>query len=212
MSRVLVSLVLTLLAASPLPVAAQKIYKCKNDKGETFYSQTYDAARCGDGASVMNDQGRTVGTIERRKTAEEIAAEQAAAAAKAAEEQRIAEQRQADQVLLMSYASVADLERVRDEEIQVFDNAIATARLQLESQQRSLAQWLANAAESERAGKPVPENVAANIGKVRGQIEEQNAFIQRKEQEKAQTRAAFEQRIRRFEELMAARERERARR
>jgi hypothetical protein len=210
MSRVFVPVVLALLVALPLPAAAQKIYKCKNEKGETFYSQTYDAARCGDGASVMNEEGRTVGTIERRKTAEEVAAEEAAAAAKAAEEKRIAEQRQSDQVLLMSYSSVADLERVRDEETQVFDNAIATARLQLESQQRSLAQWLANAAESERAGKSVPDNVAANIAKVRAQIEEQNAFILRKEQEKAQTRAAFDQRIKRFEELMA--ERERARR
>jgi hypothetical protein len=210
MSRAFVSLTLVVLVALPLPAMAQKIYKCKNEKGETFYSQTYDAARCGGGASVMNQEGRTVGTIERRKTAEEIAAEQAAAAAKAAEEQRVAEQRQADQVLLMSYASVEDLQRVRDEEIQVFDNAIATARLQLESQQRSLAQWLANAAESERAGKSVPDNVAANIAKVRAQIEEQNAFIQRKEQEKVQTRTAFEQRIKRFEELMT--ERERARR
>jgi hypothetical protein len=209
MSRALVPVVLALLAALPLPAAAQKIYKCKNEKGETFYSQTYDAARCGDGASVMNEEGRTVGAIERRKTAEEIAAEQAAAAAKAAQEQRVAEQRQSDQVLLMSYASAADLERVRDEETQVFDSAIATAQLQLESQQRSLAQWLASAAESERAGKPVPDNVAASIAKVRAQIEEQNTFILRKEQEKAQTRAAFEQRIKRFEELMAERERSR---
>ncbi len=211
-SRTLSSLLLTLIVGLPLPAAAQKIYKCKNESGETFYSQTYDAARCGDGASVMNRDGRTVGTIERRKTAEEIAAEQAAAAAKAAEEQKLAEQRQADQVLLMSYPSVADLERVRDQEIQVFDNAIATARLQLESQQRSLAQLLASAAESERAGKPVPAAVTANIAKARAQIEEQNALILRKEQQKAETRAAFEQRIKRYAELMAERERARAQR
>lgn len=212
MSRLPLALVcLTLLTASGA-ASAQKIYKCRNDQGETYYSHTYDPVRCGDGAAVLNQQGRAVGSIERRKTPEEIAAEQAAAAAKAEEERRLAEQRQADQVLLLSYASVADIERVRDQELEVHDTAIATARLQLESQQRSLAQWLANAAESERAGKAVPEHVAANIARVRAQIESQNAYILRKQEEKAATKRTFEERIARFEELIAARERERARR
>lgn len=188
------------------PAQAQKIYKCKNDKGEIFYTQSYDPVRCAGGGSQLNDQGVAVKNIPRVKTAEEKAAEAAAAAAKAETDRIVAEQKAADQVLLMSYASEEDLVRAHQQELQMFDTTIETAKLQVENQQRTLADLLGAAAESERAKKPVPEKIAQSIATVRGQIEAQNAVILRKEQERLQASKEAEERLARYRKLIEERE------
>lgn len=205
MMRALPLLVLAALALAG-PAQAQKIYKCKNDKGEIYYSQAYDAVRCAGGGAQLNEQGVAVRQIDRVKTAEEVAADKAAAAERAEADRIAAEQRQADQVLMMSYANEDELKRVHEQQLQVIDTAVATARLQLANQQRSLAELLAVAAESERAKRPVPDNIATSIGNVRKQIEDQNAFITRKDGERAQATVEFEARLARYRQLVAEQE------
>jgi hypothetical protein len=185
------------------PAAAAQIYKCKNEKGEIYYAQAYDPARCGGGGAQLNEQGLAVRTIERRKTAEELAAEKAQAEAEAEARRKLEADRQADQVLLMSYASADDLKRAHQEQLDVIDQAIATARIQAESQQKSLAELLASAAESERAGKPIPDAVTKSIANVRGTIEQQHAVAAKREAERAAATAEFEARLKRYETLKA---------
>jgi hypothetical protein len=203
--RVLAVLVLATLAIAG-PAQAQKIYKCKNEKGELYYSQSYDPVRCAGGGAQMNNQGVAVRQLDRVKTAEEIAADKVAAAERAEADRIAAEKRQADQVLMMSYANEDELKRVQEQQMQVIDTAVQTAKLQLANQQRTLADLLAVAAESERAKKPVPDNIAASIGTVRKQIEEQNAFITRKDGERVEATAAFEATLARYRELVAEQE------
>jgi hypothetical protein len=71
------------------------------------------------------------------------------------------------------------------------------------SQEKSLAELLANAAEAERAGRAVPDTVASGIARVRKQIEDQNAFIARKEAEKQVVNKDFEAKLARYKELTA---------
>lgn len=194
---------LSLLAlALAAPAQAQKIYKCKNDKGETFYTQSYDPVRCAGGGAQLNQQGVAVREIPRIKSAEELAAEKAAAAAKAEADRIAAEQKAADQVLLMSYATEEDLVRAHQQELQMFDTTIETAKLQVENQQRTLADLLGAAAESERAKKPVPDNIARNIATVRSQIEQQNALILQKEQQRALSSKEADERLARYRKLV----------
>jgi hypothetical protein len=202
MVRALSLLVLATLALAG-PAQAQKIYKCKNEKGELYYSQSYDPVRCAGGGAQMNSQGVAVRQIDRVKTAEELAADKAAAAERAEADRIAAEKRQVDQVLMMSYANEEELKRVHEQQLQVIDTAVATAKLQLANQQRTLADLLAVAAESERAKKPVPDDIAANIGTVRKQIEEQNAFITRKDGERVEATAEFDAKLVRYRELVA---------
>jgi hypothetical protein len=185
------------------PAQAQKIYKCKNDKGEVFYTQAYDPVRCAGGASELNNQGVAVRQIERVKTPEEVAADKAAAAAKAEAERLAAIQKQADQVLLLSYSNEDDLKRSHEQQVLAIDTTVNTAKLQLDNQHRSLADLLAVAAESERSKKPVPETVAKNIATVRRQIEEQNALIARKQAEKKQAAGEFDAKLARYRALVA---------
>jgi hypothetical protein len=202
MKRVVPLLALAALALAA-PAQAQKIYKCRNEKGELYYSQTYDPVRCAGGGAQMNNQGVAVRQIDRIKTPEERAAEEEAARQRAEAERIAAEQRESDRILLTAYANEDELKRVHDQQMEMIDTAVATAKLQLENQQRALADLLAVAAESERAKKPVPENIANSIGIVRRQIEEQNALITRKDAERATATAEFQAKLERYRKLVA---------
>lgn len=196
----------TLVFAIGLALAASaqaaKMYKCKNAQGQVEYRQTYDPKLCSQGGSQINDQGLAVKQFERPKTQEELAAEKAKAEAEAAAKAEVEEQKRQDQVLLMSYASEDDLKRGHEQQMQAIDTAIATANLQLGNQQKSLAELLGSAAESERANQPVPDALAANIATVRKQIEEQNTFIARKEAEKVEAEAEFARKLAKYRDVV----------
>ncbi|MCE3001338.1 MAG: DUF4124 domain-containing protein [Xanthomonadaceae bacterium] len=205
MNRVASLLALAALAlAAPAQAQAQKIYKCKNEKGEIYYSQAFDRTRCAGGGAQLNQQGLAVKEIPRVKSAEELAAEKKAAEEKAEADRIAAEQAESDRILLTAYSSEDDLKRVHDQQMQMIDTAVETAKLQLAYQQGSLADLLAIAAESERAKKPVPENIATSIATVRRQIEEQNATITRKEAERVTATADFEAKLDRYRKLIEA--------
>lgn len=183
-----------------------KIYKCKSSSGETFYSQVYDATKCGGGGAEMNPEGIAIKEFERAKTPEELAAEKAIAEQEA-EVQRIEEaRRKADEVLAVSYPSEDDLERGFREELEAIDSAVETANLSIRSRQKSLAQWLAVAAEAERADKPVPENVSTSITMVREQLQAQRAIVAQAAIDKLRAEVNFKDRLQRYREIKARQE------
>lgn len=195
---------LLLLAAAP--ASATTIFKCKDENGKIYYSQSFDASKCAAGGSELNEQGMAVREIERRKTPEELAAEKAAAEVAAEAERRQQAQQQADRVLLMSYASEDDLRRSNQQELEVIESAIQTGRLQMGRYERHLAELLAQAADAERAGQAVPAELTGRIDSVRAQIEDQRAFITRKLAEQAQSNLEFTMRLIRYREMRSRQE------
>jgi hypothetical protein len=193
-----------LLAATP--AAATSIYKCKDEAGNVYFSQSFDPARCAGGGAELNEQGMRVRDIERRKTAEELAAEKAEAEAAAEAQRRREAQAQADRVLLMSYATEDDLRRSNERELEVMESAIQTGRLQMARHERHLAELLAQAADAERAGQAVSTELKERIDGVRAQIEDQRAVTTRKLAEKAQSTLEFTLRLVRYREMRARQE------
>lgn len=190
------------------PAAAQKIYKCKNEKGEVFYSQAYDPKLCGGGGAQLNADGIAVREIERRKTPEELAAEKEAAA-RLAEDQRIAaERKRQDDILMQSYPSEEDLRVGHEQELRAIDGSIKTQEMSASSYEKTLDQLLAQAAESERAGSAVPKPLADRIDKVRADLDLQRKAIERTQAERAATVAAFETKLARWRELKARQEKQ----
>ncbi|HET9484166.1 MAG TPA: DUF4124 domain-containing protein [Xanthomonadales bacterium] len=208
MIRLVLIATAVLLAAAFDARAEQKIYKCKNENGELYYSQTYDPKRCGGGGAQMSHQGVAVKKIDRIKTPEELAAEKAQAQ-KDAEAKKIADKKaHEDQVLMQSYANEEELVRVHEDGMRVIDTAIATTRMSMKNQEKSLTELLAAAAEAERAKKPVPESISKGITTVRKTLEEQQAQIAKREAEKVAATAGFEAKRARFRELKAAQEKQ----
>jgi len=199
------ALLLTLCLASA-PAASTTIYKCKDENGKIYYSQSFDREKCSGGGAELNDRGIAVREIERRKTPEEIAAEKAAAEA-AAEAQRLRDaQQQADRVLLMSYATEDDLARSNRQELEVIESSVQAGRLQMARHEQHLAVLLAQAADIERSGQSIPADLTTRIDTVRDLIEEQRAFITRKLAQQAQSNLEFTMRLIRFREMKARQE------
>ncbi len=184
-------------------VVHAKIYKCTDAAGKVYYSQTYDPKLCGGGVSQLNAQGMEVKTLERQKTAEELAADREQAK-RDAEAKVIAEnQAQQDRALMMSYTSEADLQRARLQELEVIQASINTTRLSLASQEKALADILAHAASFERAQKPVPQVTTDQLKMVRQQIEITNKQVLERGHELQRIDTTYETKLARYRELKA---------
>jgi hypothetical protein len=179
----------------------RKTYKCKNEKGEVYFSDHFVPEQCKGGGAQLNNQGVTVRTIERQMTPEEIAAAKEKAA-REAEEKRIADkQAAADRVLLQSYANEDELTRAHQKELTQIDTEIQAARVALQAQEKSLTELLNMAADAERTGQKVSAQVNKNIGIVRRQVESQKTFITRKQAQKEDLERVYQGQLKRYREL-----------
>ena len=180
-----------------------KIYKCRNEKGEVFYSQSYDPKQCGGGGAQLNDAGVEVRAIERRKSSEELAAERAEAERVAEANRLAAELKRQDDVLMQSYPTEAELIRAHQQEVEAIDGVIRTQEMSAAGYESILSELLASAAEAERAGKPVAPALAKRIDGVRADIDTQRQAIRRKRDERAASDAEHALRLARYREIKA---------
>jgi hypothetical protein len=109
-------------------------YKFVDEDGVVHYGDSVPAEYRDLDKDVVNDHGVTIGQIEGRKTVEEIEAE------KLAEELRIQKelQHRADQALLATYQSVAEIEMHRDRRVELFQAQSRVTELYLRNLQRQL--------------------------------------------------------------------------
>lgn len=162
--------------------------------------------------TTFNKQGRVTEVQERAKTKEELAADEVKRAeeeAKKAEEARLAaeeerrkqEQANYDRVLLATYLSVEDIKHLRDRQLSSIDATITITRDGIGKLQAKMDENKKKAADFERKGKPVPEELQQEIDSLQQQIDDKNAFIATKEQEKVELNKKYEAQITRFREL-----------
>jgi actin-related protein len=155
---------------SPLALAqkgegpAKKLY-CWNENGQRVCSDALPADavnRARDEISAKS--GMRTATVERALTEEEKAQAESEAQQRKVDEAAAATRRRTDQAMLASYQSEAELGRVFAERTGIVDNSIRTARYNVVSLREGLVSLLQAAGDRELEGKPVPPEMAANIG------------------------------------------------
>ncbi len=111
-----------------------KHYKWTDEDGIVHYGDSVPAEYTDLDKEVVNDHGVTIGTIEGRKTEEEMEAE------RLEEELRIQRelQHRADQALLATYQTVEEIEMHRDRRVELFQAQSRVTELYLRNLQRSL--------------------------------------------------------------------------
>jgi hypothetical protein len=199
-----------LLAAMLLPPGAQAGIKCWTNKEgvrECGNAVPPEYAQAGHEEKSVN--GLVLRKQARSKTPEEVVAErkklEAEARVKAAADAVAAKQAATDRVLLDTFSSEDDLVLARDGQLTNVDSLIKVTESHVKKLDRQLDQMIGQAADVEKRGRPVPENLTRNIENVRGQILEQKQFITAKSAEKEAIRAKFDADIVRFRELRAKR-------
>ncbi len=133
-------LAIGLLAFSIAALAAEKEegrhYKVVDEDGNTYYGDSIPPELTDYDKQVVNDHGVTVGEIEGRKTADELAAERRAEELRLQKELRL----RADQALLATYQTVEEIEMHRDRRIELFKAQSSVTKLYLRNLEQELEQ------------------------------------------------------------------------
>jgi hypothetical protein len=95
-------------------LSTEEMYRCKAVNGRTYVSQAIPAECMDIDVEVLDATGRVVRVIPGRQSLEQIGQQKAAADALAAAAQR-------DKTLLATYLTVADIERLRDQRIELLE-------------------------------------------------------------------------------------------
>jgi hypothetical protein len=211
MRRVLTALIALAFAGSCAAAGTQNHnrFKWTDAEGNLHYGDVLPVDAGKYGYDVVNAQGIVIKHVERAKTADEKAAAKAELA-KAQAEKDAAERRfHTDQQLLAAYPTEDDLKRAQRHQSEMMDQNLSSARISLQSQEKSLAELLGHAAELESSGKAVPPPLARRIGDMRKQVEDQRAYITRKEGERDATVARFDEDLAHYRDLKTPKEADR---
>jgi len=176
-------------------------YKWRDGEGNLHYSDALPAEAAKFGYEVVNPQGIVIKHVDRAQTSEEKSAAKAELAKAQAIKEEADTKKRTDQQLIAAYPTEEDLKRAQRQQADMLEQNLNSARISLQSQEKSLADLLGHAAELERTGKEVPEGLGKKIGGMRKQVEDQRAYIARKEAERTQTVADFDQDLAHYREL-----------
>lgn len=206
--RKLLSVVIagTLLAA--VAAHAQKAngyrYKWVDPQGLAHYSDSLTAEAMKSGYEVVNDRGLVVQRVPRQLTAAERAVANKLAAQAAAQERARQDVIRAEAQMMSAYPDEAAYKISLQQTVDAIDQQIHTTRINLQSQEKALAELLDRAADLERAKEPVPKYLADNISTQRNVVAMQRNALARQQAQRDSTVAAQARELARYRELKAA--------
>lgn len=203
------SLIATLLAVALMALsfdatAQRKLYRWTDKNGNVHYTDQLPPEAAQDKREELNRQGITVRTTERARTPEEQAEWEAEQARLEAERIAAEEAAKMDAVLIGSYPTEADLQRAYNERFDLLEQSLESARVGIRSQEKSLAELLAHAADLERDGQKVPPAITDSIARTRDQVNDQRSYLERRENERAALQTEYDQLLARYRELKGA--------
>lgn len=188
-----------LTAGASLPAAAA--IKCwTNSEGVRECGEAVPPEFAQQGHETIKESG-VVQETGRAKTPEELAEEERKAAEAAEVAAEAKEKARQDSILLATFSTVEDIERVRDEQIAALDATINVTKTRTTKIQQDLDKRIEAAAAEERAGKAPNEALLKDIESLRRQVENNGQFIESKHQEQETIRQQYGAKIQRFKEL-----------
>ncbi|MEP7043822.1 MAG: DUF4124 domain-containing protein [Dokdonella sp.] len=179
-------------------------YKWHDAAGNLHYSDALPPEAAKFGYEVVSPQGVVVKRVERAKSADELAAAKATAAKAQAARDDADKQTRTDAQLIAAYPTEADLKRAHAQRLEVMDQQVSAAQISLRSQEQTLADMLARAAEAELTGVALPRLQTQQLADMRKQVDEQRIAVARKEGERDQASARFDGEVAHYRDLQQA--------
>ena len=196
--RVIVLGALLALAASPA-LAQQRLYKCKDDKGKSYYTQTPPSECLGKEMQELSTQGTVVKKREAALTPEQLLAREADAKRKKEEEILAKEEARKNAALLNTYANEKDLEDSRVRALTQAEEAIKQGEVRIidsRKRQKELA--------SEKefyAKKPMPKKLQDDTKNNEIELKGLEDLLVAKKKELGDINAKYDEDKRRYLEL-----------
>jgi hypothetical protein len=181
----------------------ESVYRCKDAKGQTHYGDSLPPACVGLDTEALNDHGMVLRVIEGDQSrAARLAREAIESKARKEREER----QQRDRMLIETYLTVEDIERLRDQRLEqltaqyrVTEQNIANLR---ERQSRLEGQIARFKPYSDKPNAPpLPDHLAEEMVNTVNGMRVYDESLAKNRQEQAQLKAAFAADIKRFREL-----------
>lgn len=193
----------TALAQAPKTASREAFYRCRTATGETLYGDSMPMGCQGLDTEVLNERGMQLRMIEGEKTrAVRLARE--AIDAKAAGERKDREQR--DRVLHETYLTVADIERLRDQRLDLLagqyrltEQNISSLRERQKRLESQIARFKPYA--DNPSAPPLPDHLAEEMVNTVNGLNVYQETLAKNRAEQAQLTASFGADIKRFKEL-----------
>jgi hypothetical protein len=177
----------------------RKMYKWVDAQGVTHYGDQIPPEYATQERAVVNKQGVEVGHLEAQKTPEQLAEE---------ERKRLDAEHSAsrDKNLLNTYVSVQEIERLRDQRLNLLSDQIKVTSQFLEILDGKMKKLRAASMRfkpysADPNAPPMSDQIAEDLVRVGNDIRTQQANLEQKRTEATNMRAQFESDIARFKEL-----------
>jgi hypothetical protein len=196
-------MLLSCLAMAETKGGREAFYRCKDAKGALLYADSLPAGCLGNDIDVLSERGSLLRIIEGDKS-------RTARQEREANDQRAIKQRQEnrqwDKMLIDTYLSVADIERLRDQRLEMLAAQFKVTQQSIESLRERQGRLEGQVARfrpySDRPNAlPVPDHLAeemVNTAKGRQVYQE---MLSNNNTEQVAVKAAFDADIKRFKEL-----------
>jgi hypothetical protein len=186
-------------AQAPTAPTVKKLYRWVDAEGKVHIGDTLPADALDRARQEINEKtGSVQRNVDRALTPEEMAAQAAEAERAQAAEAIAAKQKLNEDAMLSSYLTEEDLKRAYGERISLLKQTLESTDVSLMSLRSSLAMQLAEAAESELAGRPVNERRLANIRELHGELLKQRAFQANRHSDLLSLDAEYERMLERY--------------
>ena len=202
-SQTVVFLCLTALSAAPVAAQQQpqRMYKCVDAKGKTYYTQIPPPECLGRDTQELDKAGM-LKKSERPPSPAEIRAREEASKKKLEEDEKAREERRRAQALLATYPSEKDIEDARVRALKEAEAAIAEAEKRVANAHKRKKEL-----ESEKeffVKKPLPAKLKQEISNNETDIKNQTALLESKKKEISAINAKYDDEKRRYAELTKA--------
>lgn len=199
-SQTVVFLCLTALAAAPAPAQQQpqRMYKCIDARGKTYYTQIPPPECLGRDTQELNKAG-ILKKSERPQSPAEIKAREQASKKKLEEDEKSREERRRAQALLATYPSERDIEEARSRALKEAETAITETEKRVANAHKRKKEL-----ESEKeffVKKPMPAKLKQEISNNEIDIKNQTALLEAKKKEIGAINAKYDDEKRRYAEL-----------
>jgi hypothetical protein len=199
---ILCAVALLALTGSPAGAAAgngRTLYKWVDAQGVTHYGDRIPPEYAAQEQHIINSQGVEINRLDAQKSAEQLAAE----------DQKKIEAQQSqnrDHNLLSTYASVQEIERLRDQRVTLVTDQIKVTSSFLESLNGKLNKLRINSMHFkpyniDPKAPAMPDQLAEDLVRVDNDIRTQQQNLLEKRSEETTMRKQFESDIARFKEL-----------
>ena len=197
-----------LLAASAVtPVRADTTpvvhYRWKDAAGVVHFADTIPASALAGGYDVVNNDGRVVRHVARELTPAERRAAAATAAREAAAKRAAQQQNLEDTQMLSAYPTDKDLQQSQQAQLQQIQTDIATLETNLRSQESTLTDLLAHAADLEHSGEPIPADVNQRIAEQRESVSQERSALAQRNADLASAQKKFAVQLQHYRALRA---------